>query len=147
MAREQKGKHKASQNSGKRTDQSSQPKKQQQETVVVIPQQQPETVVAPQQQPEVVIPQQQQDSTIAPVAPTWPAWPTSKPGPRSTPPPPGMHSFNVFRPEQFGEVGYNQETGEPGLHSSLPDASMKDQVSFDQQAAGLNTLSKRKKRL
>jgi hypothetical protein len=129
MTREQKSKHKASQTSGKDATQAAQTKSSQQETIVAS---------------------QQQDSTPASLVPTWPVWPTSKPGPRSTPPPPAMHSFNVFRPEQYSEVGYNQETGEPGSLSplrSLPPASMKDQVSFDQQPAAQNALSKRKKRL
>ena len=43
----------------------------------------------------------------------FPAWPTSRPGPWVTPPPPGMRSVNTLRPEQVTEVGYNQETGEP----------------------------------
>ncbi|GCE18593.1 hypothetical protein [Dictyobacter kobayashii] len=61
-----------------------------------------------------------------------------------------MHSFNPFRPEQVSEVGYNQETGEPGNDSplrSLPDPSMADLVSFDQKPTGQETLGKRKKRL
>jgi hypothetical protein len=128
MAREQKRRNKASQTSGKGTAQSSQPKL-------------PETVVAPEQQ---------ESTPTVSSGPTWPVWPTSQPGPRSTPPPPAMHPFNVFRPEQVSEVGYNQETGEPGSQSplrSLPDASMKEQVSLDQQPAQPKTLSKRKKRL
>jgi hypothetical protein len=61
-----------------------------------------------------------------------------------------MHPFNIFRPEQVSEVGYNQETGEPGSQSplrSLPAAAMKDQVSLEQQPAQPNRLRKRKKRL
>ena len=91
MAREQKRRNKVSQTSGKGTAQSSQPNL-------------PETVVAPPEQESIPIVS----------GPTWPVWPTSQPGPRSTPPPPAMHPFNIFRPEQVSEVGYNQETGEPG---------------------------------
>ncbi len=123
MAREQTTRDNTSQTSGEGDNQASQTKPMQQETVV-----------APQEQA----------STVASIVPAWPAWPTSKPGPRSTSPLPGMHSFNSFRPEQVSESGYNQETGEPGSHSLLPDEAMKDQASFDQKP---NALDKRKKRL
>src|ERR1700680_1731324 len=33
----------------------------------------------------------------------FPEWPTSKRGPQSTPPPPGMISINPLRPEQLAE--------------------------------------------
>jgi hypothetical protein len=121
MAREQKVKSNAPQASGKGNNQASQTKAKQ-----------PEAVVAPQQQ----------TSTIAPAVPVWPAWPTSKPGPRSTSPLPGMHSFNSFRPEQVSEIAYNQTTGEPGSHRPLP-----DEVGSDRKPDGQNVLGKRKKRL
>lgn len=38
------------------------------------------------------------------------AWPSSKPGPEATPPPPGEKPSPTRR-EQMIEVGYNQETG------------------------------------
>jgi hypothetical protein len=82
--------------------------------------------------------------------PQYPNWPTSKPGPRSTLPPPGMRSINVMRSEQVKELGYNQETGEPGVQSpqrSLPDASMEGQTSFDQLETAQESLKKRKERL
>jgi hypothetical protein len=44
----------------------------------------------------------------------WPSWPTSKPGPWSTPPMPGTRPINALRPEQFTAIDYQQETGEPG---------------------------------
>ncbi len=83
------------------------------------------------------------------VQPSWPSWPTSKPGPRSTPPAPGMYSINRFRPEQFEEVGYNQQTGEPATQSpfrSLPDARTTGPTSFDQPTAQ-DVVGKRKRRL
>lgn len=43
----------------------------------------------------------------------YPAWPSSRPGPRSTPPLAGMKPVNPLRREQVAEVAYNQETGEP----------------------------------
>jgi hypothetical protein len=42
----------------------------------------------------------------------WPAWPTSKPGPRTTPPPAGTKPINAIRREQVTPIAYNQETGE-----------------------------------
>lgn len=67
----------------------------------------------------------------------FPHWPTSVPGPRATPPPPGMRPINAIRPEQVAEVGYNQETGEPSTldpHRALPDASQ-GPTSTDQPTA------------
>ncbi len=82
--------------------------------------------------------------------PHYPNWPTSKPGPRSTLPPPGMRSMNAVRSEQVKELGYNQETGEPGTQSplrSMPDASMEGSTSFDQLETAQESLKKRKERL
>lgn len=82
--------------------------------------------------------------------PKFPNWPTSIPGPRVTPPPPGMRAANAMRSEQVAEVGYNQESGEPGSQSplrSLPDESMKGRTSFDQQETAQDVLKKRKERL
>lgn len=126
MAREQKARNNTSQTSGNGNNQASQTKPKPQE-VVIVP--------------------LEQASTVASIVPAWPVWPTSKPGPRSMSPLPGMHSFNSFRPEQVSEIGYNQETGEPGSHSPLSDEVMKDRVDFDQKPNGQNGLGKRKKRL
>ncbi len=43
------------------------------------------------------------------------AWPSSKPGPEITPPPPGVKP-SPTRKEQMVEVGYNQETGNPATN-------------------------------
>jgi len=40
------------------------------------------------------------------VQPNYPAWPTSKPGPRTTPSPIGMKPINAIRREQVAEIGY-----------------------------------------
>jgi hypothetical protein len=80
----------------------------------------------------------------------YPNWPTSKPGPRSTLPPPGMKPMNAMRSEQVKELGYNQETGEPGAESplrSMPDDSLKGSTSFDQLETAQESLKKRKERL
>jgi hypothetical protein len=83
--------------------------------------------------------------------PRYPAWPTSKPGPRVTPLLPGMRAINAFRPEQGAEIAYNQETGEPSVESparSLPDEAEKGPVSFDEKPkTGQGVLGKRKQRL
>jgi hypothetical protein len=84
------------------------------------------------------------------IRPQYPDWPTSKPGPHSTPPPSGMRSMSAMRSEQMKEVGYNQETGEPGVQSpsrSMPDASMEGRTSFDQLETAQESLKKRKERL
>ena len=67
--------------------------------------------------------------------PRYPAWPTSKPGPLATQPPPGQRPINAWRREQVAEIGYNQIIGEPETQHplrSMPDPSFKGQTSFDQ---------------
>ena len=81
--------------------------------------------------------------------PDWPTWPTSKPGPRSKPPMPGTRSINKLRSEQFMEVGYNQQTGEPVAENplrSLPDERTTGPTSFDLPTAQ-DVVGKRKQRL
>ena len=82
--------------------------------------------------------------------PRYPEWPTSQRGPMSTPPPPGTRPINPMRSEQVAEVGYNQETGEPGTQSpfrSMPDETVTGQTSFDQAETAQEALGKRKERL
>ncbi len=42
-------------------------------------------------------------------------WPTSKPGPMVTPPPPGTKPMPL-RTEQVAEIGYDQERGVPSTY-------------------------------
>ena len=94
---------------------------------------------------------QREETSVGPrVKPLYPSWPTSQPGPRVKLPPPGMRSTNAFRPEQVSELGYNQETGEPGIDSPLrsqPDIAEVPDAGFDQKPVGQNSLHKGKKRL
>ena len=81
--------------------------------------------------------------------PSWLSWPSSKPGPRSTPPMPGTRPINSLRPEQFKEIGYNQQIGEPATQDSLrshPDERTSGSTSFDQPTAQ-DVVGKRKQRL
>src|SRR5438067_4122111 len=67
--------------------------------------------------------------------PKLPNWPTSRPGPQVTEPPPGQKRVATRR-EQVAEVGYNQETGEPSLLASArseADESIQGSVSPDQE--------------
>jgi len=102
-------------------------------------------------QPEQVAVEQSSTSN-QPVAswpglqPSWQSWPTSKPGPRATPPIPGARPINSLRPEQFKEIGYNQQTGEPATQSPLPDEHTTGPTSFDQPTAQ-NAPGKGKQRL
>ncbi len=43
-------------------------------------------------------------------------WPTSRPGPQATQPPPGTKPVPT-RTDQVIEIGYDQERGEPGVQS------------------------------
>ena len=79
--------------------------------------------------------------------PSYPAWPTSKRGPQSTPPPPGMRSMNSLRPEQLAEIAYNQETGEPSVDSparSLPSENQ-GSLSLEQSETAQEAERRRKK--
>jgi hypothetical protein len=70
--------------------------------------------------------------------PKLPKWPTSRPGPQVTEPPPGQKRL-ATRTEQVEEVGYNQETGEPSVRVSAriePDESMQETVSTEQEKSG-----------
>ena len=91
------------------------------------------------------------DAVQPAMKPRFPEWPTSKPGPRTTLPAPGTVATHPFRPEQYTEVGYNQETGEPEDSSperSLPDEEKTGPVSFDlKPKTGQEALGKRKQRL
>jgi hypothetical protein len=78
--------------------------------------------------------------------PSWPGWPTSKPGPRSTPSAPGTRAINKFRSEQFEEVDYDQQTGEPATQSSLRGKYTASSASFDQLTAQ-EALGKQRHRL
>ena len=81
----------------------------------------------------------QEKETVKPTSrsklPKLPKWPTSKPGPEVTEPPPGQK--RVFtRREQVAEIGYNQETGEPGVLASsrsVPDESQQGSLAPDQE--------------
>jgi hypothetical protein len=84
------------------------------------------------------------------VKPRYPSWPTSKPGPQSTPPPVGMRSINPFRPEQITEIDFSREIDQPSADSllhSAPDASIHGSTSSDQSKNAQDTLGKRKHRL
>ena len=64
-----------------------------------------------------------------------PNWPTSKPGPQVTEPPPGQRRV-ATRKEQVAEVGYNQETGEPVTQASArtqPEESQQSSLAPDQE--------------
>ena len=65
---------------------------------------------------------------------SWPEWPTSKRGPRTTPAPVGTQAINPIRREQVTPVAYNQETGE----SLQPEEA---------KTTGEQMLGKRKQRL
>ena len=75
-------------------------------------------------------------------------WPTSKPGPHATQPPPGQKPMPA-RTDQVVEIGYNQETGEPSTDHplrSMPDASLKGKTAFDQLETAQEALKKRKRK-
>lgn len=81
--------------------------------------------------------------------PNYSNWPTSRPGPLATQPPPGQRPINPLRAEQMVEIGYDQETGEPSTldaSRSMPDPSMEGRVSPDQLEEAA-TPQKRKNRL
>ena len=75
-------------------------------------------------------------------------WPTSKPGPHATQPPPGQKPM-PGRTDQVVEIGYNQETGTPITDNplrSMPDDELKGKTAFDQLETAQETLKKRKRK-
>lgn len=78
--------------------------------------------------------QQLETTEKQPRIPPLPPWPTSKPGPMVSEPPPGQKRVPL-RTDQVVEIGYDQERGVPGTSSperSMPGQEFKDQTSFDQ---------------
>jgi hypothetical protein len=74
-------------------------------------------------------------------------WPSSKPGPQATQPPPGQRSM-PGRTEQMVEVGYNQETGIPATDDPrkwYPDETKVGALHFDQQGTAQEIEKKRRK--
>src|SRR5213082_4049862 len=73
-------------------------------------------------------------------------WPTSKPGPFATPPPPGQRPM-PGRTDQVVEIGYNQETGTPITDHplrSMPEASLHGTPGFDQLQTAQQAMKKRR---
>lgn len=83
--------------------------------------------------------------------PNYPEWPTSKPGPRATTPPPGQRPINAIRAEQVVEVGYNQVTGEPSTQDPVrynPDeAKVGKDTGYDQLETAQDVMRRGKERL
>lgn len=76
------------------------------------------------------------------------AWPTSKPGPFATPPPPGQKPLRG-RTDQMLEIAYNQETGVPSTDDPrkwFPDSSQVGATGFDQRETAQEIERKRRNR-
>jgi len=56
-------------------------------------------------------------TAIQPALPPLPPWPTSKPGPKITEPPPGQKRM-YLRTEQVVELSYDQERGKSTVRGS-----------------------------
>lgn len=74
----------------------------------------------------------------------FPQWPSSKPGPRTTPPPQGSKPINVIRREQVAELDADQVTIEPSTQSTK--AAPVDETERE-LALLQETLKKRRARL
>ncbi|HEX4206009.1 MAG TPA: hypothetical protein VHZ51_17790 [Ktedonobacteraceae bacterium] len=121
-----------------KTSSSARHKDKAQQVVVPDAERQPDPAV----QPEAPAPQH--------IVPHYPTWPTSKPGPWVTPPPPGTKPINAWRREQVVEVGYNQETGTPETLSPFryqPDEERTGPTSPDQAQTAQEALQRRKRRI
>lgn len=78
------------------------------------------------------------------MAPRYPNWPTSRPGPLASQPGVGQRPINALRREQMVETGYNQEAGTPREQDPeryWPDEDLKGRTGFDQ----LSTAQEKKK--
>jgi hypothetical protein len=75
-------------------------------------------------------------------------WPTSKPGPYATPPPPGERPM-PGRTDQMVEIAYNQETGVPATDDPrkwFPDEARAGATGFDQLETAQEVERKRKRK-
>ncbi len=82
--------------------------------------------------------------------PSYPNWPTSRPGPLAKQAPSGQRPINLLRREQMAEVGYNQATAEPSIPDAeryLPDQSLKGRTGFDQLETAQEAMQRAKNRL
>ncbi len=61
--------------------------------------------------------QQLERTDKQPAIPPLPPWPTSKPGPKVTEPPPGQRRLNL-RTEQVIELNYDQERGKSTIRGA-----------------------------
>src|SRR5260370_37444935 len=67
--------------------------------------------------------------TVQHIRPHFPPWPTSKPGPEVTPPPPGERPVNDLRTDQMLVMGYNPETGRQG--TAQPESATFDEALME----------------
>src|SRR5260370_32996286 len=75
-------------------------------------------------------------------------WPTSKPGPFATPPPPGQKPM-PSRTDQMVEIGYNQETCTPITDDplrSMSEEALQGRTSLDQQETDIDSSHKQKRK-
>lgn len=87
--------------------------------------------------------------TVQPVAPRLPAWPTSRSGPLTTPPPPGTRPINPLRSEQVVELESPAPTtfGEELPLHALPDPYLEQRVNIGQPELNPEAHKKPKQRL
>lgn len=87
--------------------------------------------------------------TVQPVAPRLPAWPTSRPGPLTTPPPAGTRSINPLRSEQVTELESQlpDTFGEELPLHALPDPYLEQRVNIGPPEPAPETHKKPKQRL
>jgi hypothetical protein len=75
-------------------------------------------------------------------------WPSSRPGPLATPPPPGQKPMPL-RTDQMVEIDYNQEKGIPATAAPgrwLPDEARGGATGFDQLETAQEASRKRRRR-
>jgi hypothetical protein len=78
----------------------------------------------------------------------FPAWPTSIPGPLTTPPPPGTRPINSLRSEQVVEIATSQVSDTFGEElRTMPDPYQQERVNFDQAEPPLQPRKQPKQRL
>jgi len=87
--------------------------------------------------------------TMQRITPRWPSWPTSRPGPLTTPPPAGMRSINPLRPEQVTALTSSVPTtfGEELPLHTLPDPYLEQRVNLEPTEPAPEPRKKPKQRL
>lgn len=92
--------------------------------------------------------QKQTRQAVTGIQPRYPQWPTSRPGPRKTPPPPGTRPINSYRSEQVTPIESSQETDMMSAeYRSQTSTDLTGSAAPEQKETAQEELKRRKHRI